>query len=167
VHRSKKGDTWTLGNGRIEVLHPPLNSPETLDENNGSLVLRAQFDTVSILFPGDIEAKGEAQLAQTDCTADILKVPHHGSKTSSTANFLKNVNPRLAVVSTGGGFGKEPVDDEVMARYRDRGTAVMRTDFEGAVRVTTDRGTITVEGERDARVYPRPRLDLAESAPGQ
>lgn len=161
VFRTKQGDTWQIGAGRIEVLHPPADGPssqeESRDENDNSLVLRVHFGNLTVLFPGDVEEKAESTLAKLDCKAGLLKVPHHGSITSSSMAFVRQVAPRAAVVSTGGTEGREPVDERVLMRYRGQGIPVWRTDYEGGIRVTYRGDAIHIEGERKVRGYPRPR----------
>jgi competence protein ComEC len=108
------------------------------DGNDGSLVLRVTYGDTAFLFPGDVEAAGEAAaLAHGPVAADVVKAPHHCSDTSSTAAFVAAVHPRFAVCSLGlaNRFGFPhalPV-----ARWRAAGAAVLRTD-EGAVRFLSD-----------------------------
>jgi competence protein ComEC len=93
-----------------------------------------------LLLPGDIEKKVENELVAENAPlkADFLKVPHHGSKTSSTESFVAAVAPKFAVVSVGDGnqFG-HPVDS-VVARYAAAGVRFLRTDRDGAVTALTD-----------------------------
>jgi competence protein ComEC len=101
---------------------------------------------VNFLLPGDIEKKVENELVAEDAAlkADFLKVPHHGSKTSSTDAFVAAVAPKVAVVSVGDGnqFG-HPVDS-VVARYAAAGVRFLRTDRDGEVTALTDGQTLTV-----------------------
>lgn len=111
-----------------------------LDTNNNSLVVKMDYKGASFLFTGDIEAIGEANMLKRNehVGAVVLKVPHHGSKTSSTVEFLKAVNPKLAVVSVGYsnpfGFPRP----EILKRYEELKIPVLRTDINGAVTVETD-----------------------------
>jgi competence protein ComEC len=101
----------TVDGVHLEVLHPTLafqprtqsgrRTPEDRGENNHSLVLKLIYGSVSFLFTGDIEQEAEAFLVQTgrDVSATVLKVPHHGSRTSSSEAFLQAVSPRIAVFS--------------------------------------------------------------------
>ena len=111
--------------------------------NDLSAVLRLNFKNVSFLFTGDITSGVEEYLINQQKTrrqlkATIMKVPHHGSQSSSTANFIKNVNPALAVVSCGRrniyGFPAR----EVVSRYREQHIHLYRTDLDGAVEFKTD-----------------------------
>jgi len=102
--------------------------------------MRIQDGTQSFLLSGDIEKRVENELVdeQAPLAADFLKVPHHGSKTSSTDAFVGAVAPRVAVVSVGEGsqFGR-PVD-AVVQRYAQAGVRFLRPDRDGAVTALTD-----------------------------
>lgn len=125
---------------RIEVLHPPnpAGSPD-LGENDASLVLRVVHGDVAILLPGDVEAAGEWALLDSGrpIAAQLLKAPHHGSKTSSSAELLDAVRPHHVVFCVGHrnrfGFPHE----EVVERYEARRCEVHRTDL-GEVRFVSD-----------------------------
>jgi competence protein ComEC len=104
------------------------------------MVLRLGYAQNAFLFPGDLEAKGERQLVNSgaDLNATILKVPHHGSRTSSTAEFIKAVHPKVAVISLGYLNRFDFPAPEVIQRYKDGGVEVFRTDEDGAVNVVVD-----------------------------
>jgi len=91
---------------------------------------------VSLLLAGDVEASGEAALEPG--TAQVLKVAHHGSRTSSAAGFLAGVRPRVAIVSAGKANPFGHPHPEVVERLRRAGAWLVRTDREGAIKVTTD-----------------------------
>ncbi|MGH7813912.1 MAG: DNA internalization-related competence protein ComEC/Rec2 [Candidatus Binataceae bacterium] len=115
-----------------------LNHPAPgASNNNGSLVMRLDFGRESYLFTGDIEAPAEhAMIAQgADLRAAVLKVPHHGSATSSTAAFIATVHPALAIISDGWLNRFHFPAPGVLDRYRAAGTELMRTDLDGAVTV--------------------------------
>lgn len=123
--------------GRIGV-------PPGLSVNDASLVLALGYQGRRVLLPGDIGVEGEAELLDRrreglDLDADVLKVPHHGSRHASTAPFLDAVSPKLAVFTVGrfNRFGLP--SPEAIARYRERGVKLRRTDRDGAVTVTVDR----------------------------
>lgn len=110
----------------------------TLAPNDASLVLRVRHGRTAFLFPGDVERAGEAAaVARGGLRADVVKVPHHGSRTSSTAAFAAAVSPRFAVVSLGGGNRHGFPHEEALARWRGVGAAIVRTD-EGAARFLSD-----------------------------
>jgi competence protein ComEC len=151
VAEVRRGFRRHVGGVEIQILSPSEAIPGDL--NNGSLTLRLSYGPTTLLFPGDLEAEGERRLLAGSpelLRSTILKVPHHGSRTSSTAAFLDAVDPRHAVVSAGyeNHFGMPHA--EVLERYRRRGTRVWRTDEDGAIlfRIAKD-GTIRVEPFRD------------------
>ncbi|HOJ27425.1 MAG TPA: MBL fold metallo-hydrolase, partial [Candidatus Saccharicenans sp.] len=132
--------------------------------NDLSAVLRLNWKKVSFLFTGDITAGVEEYLinqqkARPQLKATIMKVPHHGSRSSSTADFLKTVSPALAVVSCGRrniyGFPAR----EVLSRYKAEYIQVYRTDLDGAVEFKTD-------GQRLSWKTARSKISLGfEAAP--
>jgi competence protein ComEC len=146
---------------RFEIFHP---SPESYDlrakNNDRGCVLKVTGQGGSILLPADIERRSEeALLAQgAQLAADVLVAGHHGSKTSSTAAFVDAVRPRAVVFPVGyrNRFGHP--HPEVLQRYRDFGSAIYRTDLDGAVLITmTPESGITIDRQR--AVYRRYWLD--------
>jgi len=157
--------TTDLGALRIEPLGPfvmtngveRVGPPEGTSVNDASLVVRLLFGPRSILFAGDIEADGEGEVvgrrgAGQTVASDLLKVPHHGSRTSSSPEFLAAVQPRLAVISLGWKNRFHFPNEQVLARYRQGGTTLLRTDLMGAVtvRITPD-GAMTTTCARGCR----------------
>ena len=147
-----------LGRARVTPLGPFLDgriaAPPGLTVNDASLVLRVAFAGRSILFAGDLEADGEGELSgqrslgQT-VRSDVLKVPHHGSRTSSSDDLLDAVEPELAVMSLGWRNQFHFPAPEVLARYAARGARTLRTDRDGAVTVTVaPSGALNVTCER-------------------
>ena len=137
------GEIDLTSTARLELLHPYDEASTNLtdrDVNNDSLVLKITYGDVRILFTGDIEQGVESTLVANDLDlrAEIIKVPHHGSKTSSSADFLDAVLPQYAIFSLGKrnryGFPAEMV----VNRYRERECRVLRTDRLGAIRLQTD-----------------------------
>ncbi len=129
-----------------DVLWPPRGAARCND-NDQSLVLRFGFAGRSVLFTGDIEAPAEHELASRfDVGADVLKVPHHGSRTSSTEAFLDAVRPALAVASLGLDNQFHFPAPEVAARYAAHTARFLRMDETGAVHLTIDRdGSLGIE----------------------
>jgi competence protein ComEC len=122
-----------------------IAAPPGTGVNDGSLVVRAGYAGRSLLFAGDIEGDGEAELvgraaAGLVARSDVLKVPHHGSRTSSSPELVDVVSPQLAVMSLGWLNRFQFPHREVLARYAARGVRVLRTDRDGAVTVTIDEG---------------------------
>jgi competence protein ComEC len=155
IRRLHAGETLDLGGTKVEVLHPPIADHESGDVNNNSLVLRLRWEGTTVLLPGDIEAPAEATVSRSECRAAVLKAPHHGSKTSSSAQFLDAVLPVECIVSTGGTRGHESLDEAVLARYVAHGMRVWRTDVLGGIRLIPRHGAVSVEAARPLRGYPR------------
>ncbi len=139
----RKGWSRTMGGARWDVLHPgdaTAASADPAGENDRSIVIRLTYGRFSILLAGDIGSAVEADLLAAGSlrACDVLKVPHHGSRTSSSDGFLDALSPRWAIVSAGRGntFGlPHPLALERLGR---RGTRVYRTDRDGAVELRTD-----------------------------
>jgi competence protein ComEC len=135
-----------------------ITAPAGLSVNDASLVLRLGFAGRGVLFAGDLEADGEGELAGRrdvgeTVAADVLKVPHHGSRTSSTPELLEAVAPALAVISLGWRNQFHFPAPEVVARYAARGARVLRTDRDGAISVViSPDGRLTVRCERGCPV---------------
>jgi competence protein ComEC len=129
------GGTW------ISVLAPATDYvPGAEPANNDSLVMRIQFGDRSFLLTGDMERAVEQTVVAADGWphADVLKVGHHGSKTSSTPEFLDQVHPALAVMSDGYGNLYGHPHPITLANLRDRRVLALRTDQDGAVTIVTD-----------------------------
>ena len=128
------------------VLWPEDPTPVSEASNDDSMVLRLADGKVRFLLPGDIQKNVEERLVaeRVDIAAEFLKVPHHGSKTSSTPDFVAAVAPKVAVVSAGEAnpFG-HPAESTV-ERYLQAGVRLLRTDRDGAVTALTDGRTMTV-----------------------
>lgn len=140
------GDTYQLGEAVIKVVAP--GGGKYQDLNDYSLVLRVSFGQAAFLFTGDAEAvsEGEQLAAGYDLSADVLKAGHHGSNSSSSAEYLAAVAPRYAVISCGADNRYGHPHAEVLARLQNSGATVYRTDELGSVVFTTDGETITKEG---------------------
>ena len=130
----------------IQILHPPCGQTR-LDTNDASLVLRLSHGEVDMLFSGDVEAAGEGILLATPARleSEILKVPHHGSRSSSTQPFLEAVSPQVAVASLGYQNRFHFPAPEVVDRYERQGVALLRTDRAGTVTVRSDGKSYRVE----------------------
>ena len=139
---------------RIEVLGPPpilLGGTES-DADNASLVLRLVYGEVSILLTGDIFSEAERALlaSGTALDSDVLKVPHHGSDSSSTRDFLSAVSPAAAVISVGEGNGYGHPHASVVERLRERvaDSMLFQTAESGTVEFISDGETLWVRTER-------------------
>ena len=120
--------------------------------NNSSMVLRFDFGQTSILFTGDIESGAERALLANPggLQSTILKVPHHGSRTSSTPAFVAAVHPAAAVISDGYLNHFHFPAPAVVARYRDAGARVFRSDLDGAVMLDASRNAATIRTWRSS-----------------
>lgn len=158
------GSGWERDGVRFRFLHPPLHFPYL--RNESSCVLRIESAHGAILLPGDIGEAIEERLVgrvPEDLPAEVVVVPHHGSRTSSTSAFVAATGPRLALVSAGHGNRFGHPDPAAVARWQAAGAEVPGTAGEGALRVRLGAQGITVSGERERR----PRLwDRGRSRPG-
>ena len=150
---------WVWDGVSFEFLHPPeeASSGRKVRVNNRSCVLRIEAKGGRVLLTGDIERAAERELlrqAPKLLTAEALLVPHHGSTTSSSPEFVKQVAPRYAIFTVGyrNRFG-HPRED-VLARYREAGSELLRTDSGGAIQMRFEPEGIRVEAFRErARRY--------------
>ena len=136
-----RGQRFNYGGAELEVLAPSLDYvPKEAPHNNDSLAFRVTFGRHSFLLSGDIERQIEAELIAEGLVrkTDVLKVPHHGSKTSSTAAFLDLLRPAFAVMSAGFENSYGHPHAEVLERYEERQACVLRTDLDGLVTVRSD-----------------------------
>ena len=127
------------------------------DPNLASVVLLVEFGTVRWLFTGDAEAAEEQWLITRwghTLSASVLKAGHHGSKTSSSAQFLDQVNPSIALVSVGADNTYGHPSPSTLQEFARRGIKVMRTDRDGSIVVRTDGVTQTVESREGTWTVP-------------
>jgi competence protein ComEC len=146
VHR-KRGDQIEWQSVRMRVLWPEDNGPQRTAENNDSLVLRLEAGQESMLLTGDIERTVERTLSDEGdaLAATFLKVPHHGSRTSTTQAFFESIHPQFAAISVGenNAFGHPNAD--VVERIESSGTRLYRTDRDGAITIMTDGTQMNVQ----------------------
>ncbi len=155
-----------LGEAELQVLHPAPtftahDRKAYMAENNRSLVLRAAFDRKTFLFTGDIGEEAERQIADVmhEAHCDLVKVPHHGSKTSSSDVFVSKTRPEVAVVTCGKGNTYGHPSAEVIARYETIGARIFRTDLDGAITVRIKDGMLDAARWRELVLE---RIDLQE-----
>ena len=140
----EEGDIYQLGGATVAILSCWTDAWDT---NCMSIVCRIDYDDVSFLFTGDAEDMLEYMMIDSgyDLTADVLKVAHHGSSTSSTEEFIQTVQPKYAVISCGEDNQYGHPRPEVLDRL---GAAeIYRTDLDGTIIMRSDGDTITVETE--------------------
>jgi competence protein ComEC len=165
-----EGQHWTWDGVVFTVLHP--TSREYADPfsktNDKSCVVRVESAHGSALLTGDIEAGTEALLARNHgerLHADVLLVPHHGSRTSSSVPFVRAVSPAIAIVGCGyrNRFGHPRAD--IVARYTNQGIKVVRTDLEGALTIMVDGRPLAAAGARAQRARYWLDAPLREASP--
>ncbi|CAA9316139.1 MAG: DNA internalization-related competence protein ComEC/Rec2, partial [uncultured Gemmatimonadaceae bacterium] len=146
--RARPGDSTVVDGVTVRFLAPDSAWAASLaDANNASTVALVRYGAVRFLLVGDAEAPEEEWLlghARAELAADVLKVAHHGSRTSTTPAFLAAVRPRVALVSVGLGNEYGHPSADVLARLAGAGAQVLRTDLLGTVVVRTDGRHITV-----------------------
>jgi competence protein ComEC len=145
VVRHWEGDKFDFGGTEVEVLFPPQDWPVGLEpKNNDSMVLHVSFGGTSVLLEGDAEKAVERRIAALHHPhADLLKVGHHGSSTSTTPEILESVKPVYAVISVGFHTSYGLPKAEVLARLQATGVHVYRTDLQGATTFYLDGRTVT------------------------
>jgi competence protein ComEC len=136
-------ETMEIEGVRIEVLNP---TDVTVNTNNGSVVLRFTYGETSFLMTGDIETQAEMMLlrSENDLHADVIKVPHHGSRSSSTDAFVNAVHPNYAVISVGRHSHFGHPHKEVVERWKAAGAEVMTTGERGMISFVSDGKEISV-----------------------
>lgn len=145
------GDTLSLGDATVQFLSPAKKYGDT---NNTSIVVRVVHGSNTFLFMGDAEWEVEHDMVSSgyDLSAKVLKVGHHGSDTSSSYVFLREVMPQHAVISVGEGNSYGHPSGEILSRLRDIGANVYRTDLQGTITCVSDGSTLsftTATGKTD------------------
>lgn len=140
------GHPRAFGRARVEVISPCPSPEAGASLNDNSLVLRVTIGLRTLLLVGDVERGTEARLLAEHASlrADVLKVGHHGSRTSTTSAFLAAVHPRYALISAGPGNRFGHPHAETLRTLRSGRAAMLRTDLGGSLRVLTDGRTIDV-----------------------
>jgi competence protein ComEC len=167
------GDTFTWG---VYISAAAVNPPEPLmsgtasDANNNSVVLRISSGTVDLLFTGDVQSEAEAAILGRGPTleAEVLKVARHGSNSSSTAAFLSQVDPEVAIISVGTSNPYGHPSAEAIQRLRDADATIYRTDLNGTIVITTDGMRYSLQVEDVAigtETAPPTTTDIATGTP--
>ncbi len=153
------GQSWTWDGVRFDVLHPDVDNYQEakLKTNDRSCVVKVSTPRFSALLTADVEATSEADIIERYATtpamikSDVLLMPHHGSLTSSTPEFIEAVAPQIALINAGyrNRFGHPR--EGVLARYAERNIPVMRTDWHGAITLNSVDGISKIEKAREAR----------------
>jgi competence protein ComEC len=154
-----RGDFLESGKYRIYVLHPYIgfhaDSPRGAysNQNSDSMVLKVEAAGSSILFTGDIEKEAEEDIVflGQSLQSDVIKVPHHGSRTSISESFMEAVNPGLAVISAGRNNYFHHPHKSALDMYQGRGVKILRTDISGAVTIIAKDNSMEIITYEDSR----------------
>lgn len=144
VKYEARGDSFLLDGVEGLFLWPEAagDNSEATAKNNDSLVLRLKFGKETLLLPGDAEKQAEHAMLEENSAeglrAEVLKVGHHGSKNSTTEEFLQAVRPKIAIISDGEDNPYGHPSPELLQRLEAAGVRVLRTDRDGAVHIVTD-----------------------------
>jgi competence protein ComEC len=149
VIKARRGGTLDLGPGvQVRIINPP--EPLLSEDNENSVVLHISFGQVNVLLTGDAERQAEQSMLRSGqpVRAQILKVSHHGSHTGSSEEFLRAVQPKVALISVGRDNRFGHPRPEVLQRLAAVGAAIYRTDQQGTITVTTNGSTWMVQTAR-------------------
>ena len=138
-----QGKQCTLGSAPGESLGPQKNYS---DSNNTAIVLKVTHGTNTVLFTGDAERESESDMMDAGDNLDstLWKVGHHGSNSSTSYRFLREIMPTYAIISVGKGNSYGHPSDEVMSRLRDADVTVYRTDELGHIVVVSDGTSLSI-----------------------
>ena len=118
---------------KFEVLSPGMNFPSNGHINDSSIVLKVTYNEVSFLFTGDAEHSSEEEILslgrKINLKSTIYKAPHHGSKTSSTYDYLKKISPEVAVICVGKNNKFGHPGEETLEKLRELNVKIYRTDY--------------------------------------
>ena len=130
------GMSWRKGDTVISCLHPPKGLAWQ-EDNSYSMVLKVQTEGMSLLLTGDLDEQGERELLEsgTDLSCQVLKTAHHGSRFSTSEEFLERASPQVALISAGRENSYGHPHKETLDRFLKRGIQIRRTDQEGMLRV--------------------------------
>jgi len=147
------GETFKVGNATATILAP--NSSNYEDLNNFSIVIRLTFGNNSFMFDGDAEDISENEILSKglNISADVLKVGHHGSSSSTTQAFLDKVNPKYTVISVGQDNSYGHPHKSTMDKLKAKGIKVYRTDESGTIVATSDGKNITFNTKPDSYAF--------------
>ncbi len=153
----KAGESFMLGSALIEVLSPQYDYDEP---NDTSIVLKVSYGETSFLFTGDAERTAEADIlaAGYDLSATVLKVGHHGSDTSTSYPFLREIIPKYAVIQVGKDNSYGHPTEDTMSRLRDADVTVYRNDLHGTIICSSDGQSVSFTTEKNETVQTNPTI---------
>lgn len=148
VYEAVPGDSYSLNSDCKFTVFAPNDDYKEL--NNSSVVIKVSYKNKSFLFEGDAEKKSEKDILKQgfDVKADVIKLGHHGSKTSSTDDYLNAVNPTFAIISCGINNQYNLPSDEVIEKLTKRNIQFRRTDVNGTIVIGTDGDELYLSTER-------------------
>ena len=139
------GEKFNLGNAIFEVMYV---GEDDNDLNNTSIVLKLTYGNNKYLFMGDATDSVEKDIINDDIEADVIKIGHHGSKYSSTAEFIKKVNPEYAIISVGQNNSYDHPSTSTIDLLESNNIQIYRTDVDGTIISSSDGNTITFRTEQ-------------------
>lgn len=147
------GDTFVLGDANILVAAPNRN--DYRDENNNSIIIKVTYGDISYLFCGDAEIESEYDMAESglDISAQVIKIGHHGSESSTSQMLLNTVKPEYAVISVGRDNDYGHPTSKILSRLEEYGIQYLRTDIEGTIVSVTDGQNIMWSSADDKTEY--------------
>lgn len=147
VYAAKAGDTYKLDDISFDILGPVKDYKEL---NNTSVVVKVTYGNTKFLFQGDAEAKAEKDIlaAGYDVSADVIKLGHHGSRTSTDLDYLRAVNPQAAVISCGLNNSYKHPNPETIAKLESMSIPYYRTDVRGNIVIECDGNNFSFNCER-------------------
>ena len=151
------GDTFSLGSASVIILGPQKSYEDT---NDTSIVMKVVYGKTSFLFTGDAERTAEADIlgAGYDLSATVLKVGHHGSDTSTSYPFLREIMPEYAVIQVGKGNSYGHPTEDTLSKLRDAGVKVYRNDLQVTVICASDGDTVSFSTEKNESVQTNPTV---------
>lgn len=145
ITQPKKGEIIDLVQAKCEFMTEPIIDDDNI--NLSSLTLRVEFGNNSFLFMGDAEKQNEKTI--TWPKTDVLKVGHHGSDTSSSKEFLEQVNPKYSIIMVGEGNTYKLPKQPIIDRIEKQGSKIYRTDKNGNIKIITDGNNLEIKTEKE------------------
>ncbi len=144
---AQKGQVIKMGDASLDILYPFVSLKGEKGDNDSSIVARLVFGETSFLFTGDITKKVEKDLLESGVSlnSQVLKVAHHGSKSSSSFSFIKEVDPVLAIISCGKENSYGHPHQEVLSLLEEFGILVLRTDKVGDIELTANSSNFLIK----------------------
>lgn len=144
IHHPTAGESFMLGSSNVQIFGPVTENTDDL--NNTSIVMKLTYGDTSFLFTGDAEREEEQDILNRgyDLSADVLKVGHHGSDSSTSYTWLREIMPQYAVISVGECNSYGHPSETVLSRLRDADVKVYRTDLQGDIIAVSDGNSVTI-----------------------